>query len=164
MKKTFSVAAIVAALSFPLIASAQFPRGHFGHGGGAGPLASNATIEADQTALEDAFRTLRTDVRGGNTSAVPADEAAINAALTKLQSDRATLVAAMQASPAIQAAKTTLQADHTAIERDRTQLRIDQVTGNQAAVAADQQQLTKDEAQLRADLKALQDAIAALAI
>jgi hypothetical protein len=164
MKKTLSVAALVAALSTPMLASAQFPRGHFGAGGAGGAFASNAAIEADRTALEDAFRALRADVRGGNTSAVAGDEAAINAALAKLQSDRAALTAAMQSSPAVQSAKTTLQADHMAIERDRTQLRIDQIAGNQAAVGADEQLLAKDEAQLRTDMKALQDAIAALAI
>ena len=165
MKKTLSLAALVAALSAPMLACAQFPRGHFGAGGGpGGPFAANATIEADRTALEEAFGQLRTDVRAGNTSAAAGDEAAINAALAKLQSDRTALEAAMKTSAAVQAAKAMLQADHMTIERDRAQLRIDQIAGDRAAVGADQAQLAKDRAQLRTDMKALQDAIAALAI
>lgn len=169
--KPFLVAAVLAAVSFPMFADAQFPggmTGRMGHmrgmGAGGGPLAANPTIEADQTALEEAFTHLRSDVKAGNTSAVAADQAAITAAVGHLQSDRTALVTSIAGNAAVQAAKSALQADHLASERDRAQLRSDQIAGNQAAVAADKQALAADGTKLRADLKALQDAIAAVSI
>lgn len=171
--RSIVVAAALAAASIPLAASAQFMKdgapggfGHGGHGGrfGAGLFASNPTLVADRTALDTAFGQLTSDVRAGNTTAVSGDQAAITAALGKLQSDRTALVTAVKGNAAVQAAKTSLQADHLALERDRVQLRSDQIAGNTAAVDADKQALAADMTKVRTDLKALADAIAAVSI
>ena len=175
MKKPLLIAALVAAASFPFLASAQpmheGPLGGLaalealgGQGHGAGVLAANATIEADQTALEDAFRKLRDDVKAGNTAAITADQAAITAAVAHLQADRAALMAAAVTNAAVQAAKATVHTDLLAIERDRAQLRSDEIAGNKVAAMADEQALVADAARLRADMKTLRDAIAALPI
>ena len=147
-----------AALFLSPLALAQHPGGH--HGDIATLAAANPLIEADQSALDNAFTQLRSDVRSGNTAAVAGDEAAIMTALTKLQQDRAALRTAVQSNTAVQAARAVVEADAMAIERDRTQLRADEIAGNRSAIAADEHTLSADETKLRADLRALRTAIA----
>src|SRR5206468_10424784 len=115
------IVAAMAALSIPLVAAAQAPgegwHRHGGHHGHGGLFASNATIAADRTALEEAFAQLRADAKAGNSAAITADQAAITAAFTKMQSDGAALHAALQSNPAVQSAKSLVEADRQLVTR-----------------------------------------------
>src|SRR5438477_5721875 len=141
--KPIMTSILAAALSIPALASAQFFRGEnvcpfpmealeFVNRHGTDPVTGNqicATtvsneallraspiIAGDETALETAFRQLKRDAREGNTAAFAGDKMAVAAALTKLQSDRMTLRAAIDVNATIQAAIARVEADLRSIE------------------------------------------------
>ncbi len=171
-RKPFLIAAVLAAVSIPFFAEAQFTpdgaAGRMGHPHGMGlwgkSFAANPTIDADRTALDETFKQLRSDVKAGDSAAVIEDQAAIMSAVAHLQSDSTALMTAIAGNAAVQAAKAALKIDRLALERDRYQLRSDQIAGNAAGVTTDKQALAADGTKLRTDLKVLQDAIAAVSI
>src|SRR5437879_6485478 len=151
------LAAVSLALLIPAAALAQGnsgshtsgPPSNPGNGNGNGPgngsgvanesLAANPRIEADETALSDAYKKLSADVKAGNTAAYAADSAAILRALAKLQADRKALDAAIAKNAAVNAAKAVVDSDVATLETEHAQLRIDEIIGSKVAIAADEQ-------------------------
>ena len=108
--------------------------------------ADRATIQQDQTLVQNTVQQLRIDEAAGNSSAVAADRTALRLAHMKTGQDFGQL--RQDAQPILQPAQAALTAA-------LTQLYSDQHANNASAVQTDQAAVAAAETQLRTDREAI---------
>jgi hypothetical protein len=108
--------------------------------------ADRATIQQDQTLVQNWVQQLRTDEAAGNAAAVAADRTGLRLARMKTEQDLGQLR---------QDAQPVLQPDRAALTAALMQLYADQHAVNTTALAADQAAVAAAEAQLRTDREAI---------